>query len=98
MALRSFVVAAAMLVAGSAVLAKDNSVDKDSLRNPAAEWCCGESAAPASNENGLAPVDGYVSIDRLAWSDVKPGLDGANWNCKRPDGSRRCFSALPLSR
>jgi hypothetical protein len=94
---RLFIVAAAMLVAGSTAVAKDNSVNKDSLRNPAAEWCCGESAALASNETGSAPVDGSMSIDRLASSDVKPGLDGANWNCKLPDGSRRCFSALPTA-
>jgi hypothetical protein len=27
-------------------------------------------------------------------SEAKPGLDGADWNCRRPDGSRRCFSSL----
>jgi hypothetical protein len=102
MALRSFAfAAAALLVAGSAASAKDRWINKDNLRNPAAEWCCGEVAMPAVNETGATPVDGYVltSLGQSAPAgEVKPGLDGADWNCKRPDGSRRCFAAMPPSR
>jgi hypothetical protein len=93
--------AAALLVAGSAACAKDRSINADNLRNPAAEGCCGEAAALAVNETGATPVDGYA-LTSLGQSgpagEVKPGLDGADWNCKRPDGSRRCFAALPPSR
>ena len=102
MALRSFALAAAALLAvGSAALAKDRWIGRDNMPNPATEWCCGEVAAPAVNETGAPPVDGYAFNDlgqTARLTEVKPGLDGADWNCKRPDGSRRCFAALPPSR
>ena len=101
MPLRSLAFAAAvLLVAGSAAYAKDRSINKDNLRNPAAEWCCGEVSVLATNEMGAPPVDGYVltSLGQSAPAgEVKPGLDGADWNCKRPDGSRRCFAAMAPS-
>jgi hypothetical protein len=100
MALRSFAfAAAALLVVGSAALGKDRSINKDNLRNPAAEWCCGEVAALAVNETGAPPVDYAFNGPGQAapLGEVRPSLDGADWNCKRPDGSRRCFAALPPS-
>jgi hypothetical protein len=102
MALRAFAfAAAAWLVVGSAALAKDRSINRDNLRNPAAEWCCGEVAMLAANETGAPPVDGYA-VNGLGQTapaaEGKPGLDGADWNCKRPDGSRRCFSVLAPTR
>jgi hypothetical protein len=97
MALRALAcAAAAMLAIGSTTLAKDQSADKDSLRNPAAEACCGEGAAVAANGAGF-PAESYV-LNIVPVSEAKPGFDGADWNCKRPDGSRRCFSGLPPSR
>jgi hypothetical protein len=101
MPLRSFAfAAAALLVAGSGALAKDRWINRDNLRIPVAEWCCGEIAVLATNETGTTPVDGYVltSLGQSAPAgEVKPALDGADWNCKRPDGSRRCFAALSPS-
>ncbi|HEV2957510.1 MAG TPA: hypothetical protein VGX95_15440 [Xanthobacteraceae bacterium] len=36
-----------------------------------------------------------VGLNQMApVSEAKPGLDGADWSCQRPDGSRRCFSSL----
>jgi hypothetical protein len=99
MRLRSFALAAAaLLVAGSAAVAKDRWINNDNLRNPAAEWCCGEGIVLATNETGGLPVDGYALNGPVApLAEVRPGLDGADWNCKRPDGSRRCFAAMPPS-
>jgi hypothetical protein len=97
MALRALALAAAgMLAISSTGLAKDQSAGRDSLRNPAAEACCGEVAALAPNETGSAP-ESYV-LNIVPASEAKPGFDGADWNCKRPDGSRRCFSTLPSNR
>src|SRR5580704_1838739 len=97
MALRALTFAAAgMLAISSTGLAKDQSAGKDSVRNPAAEACCGEVAALAPNETASAP-ESYV-LNIVPVSEAKPGFDGADWNCKRPDGSRRCFSTLPSNR
>jgi hypothetical protein len=97
MVLRALAFAAAgMLAISSTGLAKDQSAGKDSLRNPAAEACCGEVAALAPNETGSAP-ESYV-LNIASASEAKPGFDGADWNCKRPDGSRRCFSGFSASR
>ena len=43
------------------------------------------------------PPESYV-LNIVPASEAKPGFDGADWNCKRPDGSRRCFSTLPPDR
>jgi hypothetical protein len=94
MRLRSFALAAtAVLVVGSAALAKDRAIGKD-VSNPAAEWCRGENAEPVPNETASS-VDCHALIDQVALREGQPGLDGANWNCKLPDGSRRCFSIVP---
>jgi hypothetical protein len=97
MALRALALAAAaMLAISSTGLAKDQSAGKDSLRNPVAEACCGEGAALAPNETGFATESYAMNVAPA--SEAKPGFDGADWNCKRPDGSRRCFTRLPSSR
>jgi hypothetical protein len=97
MALRALALAAAaMLAIGATGLARDQSAGKDNLRNPAVEACCGEGAALAPTETGFPP-DAYA-MNVAPASEAKPGFDGADWNCKRPDGSRRCFSALSVNR
>jgi hypothetical protein len=97
MALRALAIAAAaMLAISSTGHGKDQSAGKDSLRNPVAEACCGEGAALAPNETGFTPESYAMNVAPA--SEAKPGLEGADWNCKRPDGSRRCFTRLPAHR
>jgi hypothetical protein len=31
----------------------------------------------------------------VPYAEAQPSPDGAYWRCRRPDGSRRCFSAPP---
>jgi hypothetical protein len=96
MLMRAFALMALVLMAaGSVASAKDRSASHAGPRS-AAEWCCVETAL-------LPPIETSSATDSRAMPDVnrieptseaKPGLDGADWNCRRPDGSRRCFSSL----
>jgi len=90
---RAFVLAAAVVMAaGSAASALDQSTRDTAPRGPA-ELCCVDTAL-------LPPLETNVAPDRHAFkhlapvSRARPGLDGADWNCRRPDGSRRCFTSL----
>jgi hypothetical protein len=93
--------AAAMLAIGSPAFARDQGTSKSSLRNPVAEWCCGARASVAlRSETSALTVDGHTMrdlADTQTSSEAHVGLDGANWNCQRPDGSQRCFTARPVS-
>ena len=51
--------------------------------------------AEAACTRGPLYRNALVDLNQTApMSEAKPGLDGADWNCRRPDGSRRCFSSL----
>jgi hypothetical protein len=89
------VVAALAITAGSVAYAADHST-KDTNRRSPSELCCVDVALLPQIETSVAP-DRHTLVDlnqTAPRSEAKPGLDGADWNCRRPDGSRRCFSSL----
>jgi hypothetical protein len=89
---RSFVFAAAVVTAtGSVALALDQS-RRDTARSPV-ELCCVDTAVVPPIETNVAP-DRHAFNQAPPANQARPGLDGADWNCRRPDGSRRCFSSL----
>jgi len=93
---RTFALAAAVVTtAGSAALALDQSARDTGPRSPG-ELCCVDTALLPPLETSIAPDrHAVLDLNRTApVSRAKPGLDGADWNCRRPDGSRRCFSSL----
>ena len=93
---RSFAFAAAAVIAsGSAAIALDHSA-RDTGPRTHADSCCVETAL-------LPPLETSVTAERRALlapdpsataSEARPGLDGADWNCRRPDGSQRCVSEI----
>jgi hypothetical protein len=93
---RSLAFAAAVLItAGSAAFALDHSAKDTAPRGPV-ELCCVNVALLPTLETSDAP-DRRAPLDPSQTgpaSEAKPGLEGADWNCQRPDGSRRCFSSL----
>jgi hypothetical protein len=90
---RSFALAAAVVMAaGSAALALDQSTRDTAPRSPV-ELCCVDTALLPPLETNVAP-DRHAFNHAVPANEAKPGLDGADWNCRRPDGSRRCFSAV----
>jgi hypothetical protein len=96
MTVRAFALAAVVLIAaGPAALAKDRSMTHVAPRNPA-EACCVETALlPPIETSSASDATAMLGVNQIApTSEAKPGLDGADWNCRRPDGSRRCFSSL----
>jgi hypothetical protein len=96
MIMRAFAVAAGVFVgAGSAVFALDHSTKDAAPRSPI-ELCCVDTAVrPPLETSGAAASQALVDPTRITpVTDAKPGLDGADWSCRRPDGSRRCFSSL----
>ena len=95
MIVRAFALAAAAVIAaGSAAFALDHSTRDASLRSPT-ELCCVDVAFLPPLETSAASANHPLDQNRVApVTEVKTGLDGADWNCRRPDGSRRCFSSL----
>ena len=93
---RSFALAAAVaMTAGSSAFAMDQSARDAGPRSPI-ELCCTEAALLPPIETSIAP-DRHALLQLHESAPVtraRPGLDGADWNCRRPDGSRRCFSTL----
>lgn len=86
-------VAALALASGSTTYALDQSLKDTGPRNPV-ELCCVDVALLPPLETSVAPdVHALLGLTQAARSEAKPGLDGANWNCRRADGSRRCFSS-----
>jgi hypothetical protein len=93
---RAFAFAAAFFMAtGSVAFALDQSTRDVGPRSPV-ELCCVDTGLLPPIETSIAPDrHALLDLNRTApKSDAKPGLDGADWNCRRPDGSRRCFSSL----
>jgi len=83
------------VVAGISIAsAKDPMAGQIGPRDPG-ESCCVEAAL-------LPPIETSPASDRRAVMDhqgapvskAEPGLDGADWSCRRPDGSQRCVSEL----
>ena len=95
MVTRALAVAAAVLIgAGSAAFAVDHS-RKDTTPRSLAELCCvAISPLPPTETSAASDRHALIGISQLAPSDIKPGLDGADWNCRRPDGSQRCVSQV----
>ncbi|PWT90220.1 MAG: hypothetical protein C5B56_05840 [Proteobacteria bacterium] len=94
MIVRAFALASVtMIAAASAAFALDHSARDTSPRSPT-ESCCVDVALLPPLETS-APSASHPSLDHVGpRTEVKTGLDGADWNCRRPDGSRRCFSSL----
>jgi hypothetical protein len=91
---RSFALAAAVaMTAASTAVAMDQSA-RDAGAGSPVELCCTRTALPPI-ETSVAP-ERHVLLDHQTApvTQAKPGLDGANWNCRRPDGSLRCLSSL----
>jgi hypothetical protein len=94
MVMRAFAVAAAVLMgAGSAAFAIDHSTRDTTLRSPIELCCLDTTVLPPLETSGAGQT--LVDLTQIRpVTDAKPGLDGADWSCRRPDGSRRCFSSL----
>lgn len=99
MALRSFGLAAAtMLAVVSIASAKDPVAGNSGPRTPA-DWCCVEATRlPPIETSSASEAQGIPGHQMAAESEPKLGLDGADWNCRRPDGSQRCVSELLIHR
>ena len=96
MVMRVFAVAAAVFIGGaSTAFGVDHSTKETTLRSPI-ELCCVDIALlPPLETSGAAASQVLVDLSQIRpVTDAKPGLDGADWSCRRPDGSRRCFSSL----
>lgn len=91
---RLLALAAAVLIgAGSAAFALDQS-SRDKGPRSLIELCC--TGIPA-----LPPIETSAAVETqalLGWSqaatmsEVKAGLDSADWSCRRPDGTQRCVA------
>jgi opacity protein-like surface antigen len=91
---RLFVFAvAAVVAAGSAAFAADHSTREASAPYSAELCCAGAIRLPPIETSGASDSRGVFGLNQAA-RDAKPGFDGADWSCRRPDGSRRCFSSL----
>jgi hypothetical protein len=93
---RAFALAGTVVMAtGSAAFALDLSTRDAGPRNPV-ELCCVDTALLPPLETTIAPErQALLDLNQITPKNrAKPVLDGADWNCRRPDGSRRCFSSL----
>jgi len=99
MALRFLSIAAiAALAAVSDASAKDPVVSNGGPHG-SADWCCIEATRlPPIETSSASEVQGVPGHRVVIGSEAKPGLDGADWNCRRPDGSQRCVSELLIHR
>jgi hypothetical protein len=93
MVTRAALVLTVLIGAGSTAFALDQSAG-DKARS-LIELCCRDTALLPPIETSVAPErQALVDPTRITpVTNVKPGLDGADWSCRWPDGSRRCFSA-----
>ncbi len=98
--LARLLVTASVLVISSPSFAHDSWISRGALRNAAGEWCCGEGdcfVIPSSEVGTTATGYRLFNSETVPYSEAQPSPDGAYWRCKRPDGSRRCFFAPPLT-
>jgi hypothetical protein len=91
---RAFAVAAAVLIgAGSCAFALDNSTREKGPRSPVELCCTGTPPLPPIETSAAAENQALLDWSQVAPATaMKPGLDGADWSCRRPDGSQRCVS------
>jgi hypothetical protein len=97
---RLLLAATFFLVIASPAPAHDSWISSGGHRNAAGEWCCGEGDCfVIPSEQVSARSGGYRLFGRetVPYSEAQPSPDGAFWRCKRPDGSRRCFFAPPMT-
>jgi hypothetical protein len=94
MMMRSFALAAAVVMAaGSVAFATDQSARDAGSRSPV-ELCCTEAALPPIETSAVPERHALLDPQTTRVTRTKPGLDGADWSCRRPDGSLRCLSSL----
>jgi hypothetical protein len=100
MVARAFALAAAVLIGtGAAAFAVDQSTREASPRSPIELCCVGTPPLPPIETSAPAEIQALIDPTQVApVHAVKPGLDGANWSCRRPDGSQRCVSDLVAPR
>jgi hypothetical protein len=95
MALRSLGLAAAvMLAVASIASAKDPVAGGSGPRAPADGCCIEVTQLPPIETSSALAAPGIPGHHAVAGSEARLGLDGADWNCRRPDGSQRCVSEL----
>ena len=95
MTLRTLGFAFIAVLAGVSTAAAKDQVAGQSGARASAESCCVEVTM-------LPPIETSPALDRQALSGhqvspvskAEPGLDGADWSCRRPDVSQRCVSEL----
>jgi hypothetical protein len=92
----AFALASAVLVGtASAALAVDHSTRDKGSRSPTELCCVGAPSLPPIETSAPSDTQGLIDLTRVtSVNEVKPGLDGADWSCRRPDGSQRCVSEL----
>lgn len=106
-----FAVATILLVLSAPAWGHDSWISRNSLKNPAGEWCCGAGDCAVMDPKSVAYTRGGYSVSGMGTIDgtkrrefyhefvpeheAQPSPDGAFWRCKRTDGSRRCFFAPP---
>jgi len=99
MIMRAFAAAAALFIGpGSAAFAIDHSTKNTSPRSPTELCCVAIPPLPPIETSTAAEHQALIGLNQATAGDVKPGLDGADWNCRRPDGSQRCISGYATSR
>jgi hypothetical protein len=96
---RALVLAAAVVIgAGSTTFAVDHSAREASPRSPTElSWV----APPLPPIETSVPSDTQALIEPTQVTpvhEIKPGLDGANWSCRRADGSQRCVTHIVTPR
>lgn len=96
MVMRAFAVAAAVCIgAGSAAFAVDHSTRDTTPRSPTELCCVALSPLPPIETSATSDSHSLIGVSQVGYMrDGKPGLDGADWNCRRPDGSQRCVSEI----
>jgi hypothetical protein len=96
MVMRIFAVAAAAFIGtGSAAFALDHSTRDTTPRSPIELCCVDTTGLPPLETSWAGTSQALIDPSQITpVIDAKPGLDGADWSCRRPDGSRRCFTAL----
>jgi len=96
----AFASAAAVVIgAGSAAFALDHSTRDAGPRSPIELCCISTPQLPPIETSTPSDVQALIDPTQVTpVNEVKPGLDGANWSCRRPDGSQRCVFDLVTPR
>jgi hypothetical protein len=100
MIVRAFAVTAfAWVAVGAPALAVDHSAQAAAPPIPA-ETCCVDAVQLPPIETSDASDDrALLDLNRMAPATaLKLGLEEADWSCRWPDGSWRCFSEIAAPR